>query len=840
MYVENLQGNEFIAQITTTNDDEVNGNQSLKGDIEYNKVNSLYINQLDRLWTIYDHEGKGYKIITLNRKGKGNKMTASFTAIPLFFDYMDTNSIFSDNGDHYKFDGSLTAKNAFDKIFKDTPFDYALVDSAESVEWENFSGGESRLETFKRAIERYEYEFEIRGSTVYLKNQVGRDTSIQYRHRFNASDIQQEIDASEQYTAIKGYGYFGEGTNEGASEEDYRNARLKREYTSPLSKILGIRWSPPLVDGRMKVKANMDKRLKQEVENSLKVSVTANIHNLTKQGYPIDKTQVGDRVFLIDDRIGLNEDVRIISQSITRNWKGNIIDASITFGSEGLGKRHQSSINTAAKNINDIFNGRKEMPLSHLDKRVQEISNIINGNTNSVFKYTPNGVIGWNGDDPNYMTKYVGDAIGFSNDGGETYGTAMSADKGIVADYINTGTLRAIVVDSVEIYGSYFESRLADDDYLKITGAYLEARGKYSRTWRGVKTNSDVKIKVDKGHIRFRNDTLDRSLYASEFGISTYIDGEGMDADGYGSSGTVLFWDTEYGKGDKPRGITVNSWGGTAALVSDRHHALVKSRFSTELNSTESYIDIHPMSDEPGLESSANFRFTKSSDRGQGYLVYGYTDKSGFRFIRGGGGKVEVIDSNYNTGGDTSIEAGIGYFNRLGRRGGNDYVHIIGSDFLSVGKDGIGNRVASPSTFRRTYDYGSNVYITTNGTLGRATSASKYKISIENQYSDEKEQLEHSKKVLDLNVTSWFSKSEAEIYAEECRKGERLSEDDFTVRRHVGLTAEDVEAVGLGEHTVKNEHGELEGIQYERLWVHLIPVIKEQQKEINLLKEMIK
>src|SRR5699024_10302358 len=123
-------------------------------------------------------------------------------------------------------------------------------------------------------------------------------------------------------------------------------------------------------------------------------------------------SQAGDRVFLVDERIGFNQEVRIISQSITRNWLGDIIDASITFGDEGLGKRHQSNISTVTKQIGDIFSGKAEMPLSHLDKRVQEISNIINGNTDSIFKYTPNGVIGWNGTDPNYMTKYVGDSIG--------------------------------------------------------------------------------------------------------------------------------------------------------------------------------------------------------------------------------------------------------------------------------------------------------------------------------------------------------------------------------------------------------------------------------------------
>src|SRR5699024_4706687 len=188
--------------------------------------------------------------------------------------------------------------------------------------------------------------------------------------------------------------------------------------------------------------------------------------------------------------------------------------------------------------ITDIFEGRKQLPLSHLDKRVQEISNIINGNTDSIFKYTPNGIIGWNGDNPNYMTRYVGDAIGFSKDGGKTYGTAMSAELGIVADYITTGTLRAIIVDGVEVYGSYIEgsefyseSETNPDDYLRIKGAYLESHGYHLRDWLGGKENNEVSLKMENGQLRARNEDKEWSLYFNDNGISTYSDGNGNQYD---------------------------------------------------------------------------------------------------------------------------------------------------------------------------------------------------------------------------------------------------------------------------------------------------------------------
>src|SRR5699024_127007 len=361
------------------------------------------------------------------------------------------------------------------------------------------------------------------------------------------------------YTAIRGYGHFGEGTSEDSTEEDYRNARLIRDYVSPLAKILGKRYSPPFMDGRVKVKSEMDRKLKKEVDESLKVSVSADIVNLSSQGYPIDNSQAGDRVFLIDERIGFDEEVRIVSQSITRDWTGKVIDASVTFGNEGLGKRHQSQLNTAVKNITDIFEGKKQLPLSHLDKRVQEISNIINGNTDSIFKYTPNGIIGWNGDNPNYMTRYVGDAIGFSKDGGNTYGTAMSAELGIVADYITTGTLRAIIVDGVEIYGSLFysESTTNSNDYMKIEGGYLESHGIHLRDWLGGKENNQILLKMENGQIRARNEDKDWSLYFNDNGISTYSDGDGNQFDKT-ASGVIEFHSERYTYGGA-LGLTIMS-----------------------------------------------------------------------------------------------------------------------------------------------------------------------------------------------------------------------------------------------------------------------------------------
>src|SRR5699024_6707294 len=287
----------------STNEGETNGNQSFSATILPTKVNKLFINDIDKLWTVVDHDDVEQKIIHLRKKGEGESLTVEVKGIPLFFDTLDNDRIYE------RYDEHMTAQLAFTRIFEDTGFTFVIGGTFAAVEWEGFGDGETKLETFKRELERYKCEFRIVGKTVYLETLIGNDTNHQYRHRLNASNIIQEIDASEMWTYAKGYGNYGDG--EGG--EDWQNAKLKREYTSPLASILGIRHAPPIKNGNITTRAQMDAQLITLVDESLKISVTADIHDLTRQSYPIAQSQLCDRVFVIDERIGLDEEVRIVN-----------------------------------------------------------------------------------------------------------------------------------------------------------------------------------------------------------------------------------------------------------------------------------------------------------------------------------------------------------------------------------------------------------------------------------------------------------------------------------------------------------------------------------------------
>lgn len=411
IYVRDLAGNEYHAQATITNDYELNGNQSVEATFLPSETNREFIESIAELWTLIDHDGVEHKITYAKRQGVGDSLTVAIQGVPRFFDVLDTTRIYE------RVDAHMTAMQAFSRIFDGLPFVFVLVDSFDAVQWEGFGEGESRLETFKRALNRYGAEFRIVGNTVYLHAMIGNDTQMQYRHRLNASNIVMENDASAMYTFARGYGNYGDG--EGG--EDWQNAKLVREYTSPLALIssIGIRHAPPIKNGNITDAKTMDAALKTLVDESLKISVSADIHDLRAQGYPQAQPELGDRVFLIDERIGLNDEVRVAAISITRNWRGRVIDFKLTFGTPGLSRRYQSQLSSAMSSINDLLAGKIRLPAASVyDEAMRNaVTAIQNAQTELQFP-VQGGIIAVDKTNPNKQVWFNSAGLMVSKNGG--------------------------------------------------------------------------------------------------------------------------------------------------------------------------------------------------------------------------------------------------------------------------------------------------------------------------------------------------------------------------------------------------------------------------------------
>src|SRR5699024_1490174 len=146
MHVIDLEGNEYALQATSTNDNETNGNQSLSSTILTTRVNKLFINDITDMWRVIDNDDVEQANRYCKRKGEGERLRVEIKAIPLFFDTLDNNRIYERHDEH------MTANSAFTKIFDGTGFGFVLSDSFSAVQWEGFGDGETKLETFKRAL----------------------------------------------------------------------------------------------------------------------------------------------------------------------------------------------------------------------------------------------------------------------------------------------------------------------------------------------------------------------------------------------------------------------------------------------------------------------------------------------------------------------------------------------------------------------------------------------------------------------------------------------------------------------------------------------------------------
>lgn len=815
MFIRDLDGNEYFLQGIVKHDQELNGDERIDIDIEYTDINSDFLSKQDdlKMWIIL-FEGKEYRVISSKQTGFGDKYQISVTAILYMLDWLNTSRIYK------RIDESLTVTEAFNIVFDDTPFTYSTVESAPSNRFEGIGEGETRLEIFKTFIERYGYEFLIVGNVVYLYNQIGNDANFEYRYKVNTQDITKEVDASEMWTHAKGYGNY---SDDDENTDVIDKAKLKREYTSPLEKVIGMRReAPPIRDGRITNLSTMDANLKKTVDESMQISFTADIYDMSQQGYNYQHAVLGDRVFLVDERIGLDTEIRVVKISRDISDTGQIINLEITFGTGNMADAYGSNLSTAAKDIADLIQGRKSLPFQALDIISKSMVTKIQ-NTTSEIIYDTNGQHFMDKKNNNNIMTMNSSGLLLSTDGGRTAKTAITAE-GIVADTITTGTLNA---NLVSVRGG------DNTDFIEMTNQYIHVHGQYNRSWRDINRKERGYVRIGEGMIRFRNEDTQSSVYMSHFGISTQVDASL-------ASGTLNFFDDKYS--DFAQGVTLNSVNGVAALTSDNNRVYVESKDSANVNSLTAPVYIRPnVTTSDGLNE---FSFTLANTGGaastNGYLMYGsqsgYKYGAGLRFTKNQNGKtVSVVDGDYATGGDTTIEAGIGVFNKVDRRSGNDYLYIVGDYYMKVGND-ASRRVASDAIYRRTYSGGANMVITEEGTLGRSTSASKYKLSIENQFIDPSEQLAHSKNILNLDVKSWFDKAESEIVSKECEEGCRISDDAFKLKRHVGLIAEDVESVGLNEYVDYNVDGGVESIQYDRLWVHLIPIIKEQQKRLEELE----
>ena len=447
------QNNEYPLLATKIHTSELNGQDDLELRIPQQKNNNLDLLSIDKLWE-FDYNNITYKAVNVKRQTRGNSFNLNVRAMPLFYWEFSKSII------HENHDGSHTANSAFRTVFDGTGFNFVLVDFSPSVTIEGFGKGSNRLELFKRLLDRYNYEFEIQGRTVYMKHLIGNDTNYMYKYKLNASNVSSTTDATEYFTHIKGFGNFEEG------EEDYfKNAKLKREYTHPLASVVGKWEGSPIVDGRITQSSTLDEAMAQAVEDSLAVTIEGTLHDVRKI-YDIAVPVKGDRVWLHDERINLEQEIRLHKIVTTYDEKDNIIACDVTFGSQSIGERHKASINSLSKNFRDLLTGKLKLPIISLEQIGMDMINAIHAASSEII-FGDFGMMAISKDNPNNVFGVNSEGWYISQDGGRTPKTIATA-KGIYADALFAGTLW--LTNDLNIEGQ--------SGYLNITGERFVMRSK--------------------------------------------------------------------------------------------------------------------------------------------------------------------------------------------------------------------------------------------------------------------------------------------------------------------------------------------------------------------------
>ena len=190
------------------------------------------------------------------------------------------------------------------------------------------------------------------------------------------------------------------------------------------------------------------------------------------------------------------------------------------------------------------------------------------------------------------------------------------------------------------------------------------------------------------------------------------------------------------------------------------------------------------------------------------------------------------IDNNgtisVNGAGVVSISGGNQY--DVGTFGWKERPHIwVGSNV----NYGVGNRIVIdadyvniPAVYNKTASSGSWVMVAPDGALIRSTSASKYKTDIKRSYV-----FDYGDRLLNLPTATWMDKAEMKRYAN--------GESKEKPTRNFGMIAEDLADAGLEMLVLRNPEGGLEGIQYDRIGVALIPVVKQLKDKVKQLEEKL-
>lgn len=467
----------------------VNGEKELSLMLDKTKQNAHFFDDIEKLWRVIDFNGEEYPVLLYRDIAVGEGYVREISCLHSFFDDMRNHVVYE------MFSSSKTFVDMMNFIFNGSGYTYNIVDLFYAQEFENF-GDDYGLELFKTALERYGAEFTVDGKVVTLRTKIGDTTDFQYRHKFNLESIERQVDALDFSTYGEGYGKNG----------------LKVVYESPLMAIYGKRPIKAIRDERFTMAQSLTDRVAEAVDSTLKIALTVKLSDLHASGYNKNHPNEGDTIILVDDRLGLKIDTRIVEIAEVLHPNGTVLDCDVMLSNFSNIFEQQRRIHNATKTIADAVEGKRPLPFQALAYAVQQATIALQkAQTELVFPEN-GGILAISKDNPNVMVLFNSAGIGVSQDGGQTFPEAITG-YGINATAVTTGTLNTALVriegatGKMFITGDQFKSisLMDDNQYVEILPGVINIEG------------GGINIKRPDGYTVVNNGIL-----SSEFAIDAH------------------------------------------------------------------------------------------------------------------------------------------------------------------------------------------------------------------------------------------------------------------------------------------------------------------------------
>lgn len=237
-----------------------------------------------------------------------------------------------------------------------------------------------------------------------------------------------------------------------------------------------------------------------------------------------------------------------------------------------------------------------------------------------------------------------------------------------------------------------------------------------------------------------------------------------------------------------------------------------------------------------GATSAAAARTALGAQPAGSYAAASHTHPSS-QVILGGGGNNPLSDVLSSDGNNAWIQPPDGEGRIQVQNDGSLFFRPSGASWFlggegvagfEQGTDTTGAFASSVDIYNRTYSNAANLYITSNGRIGRSTSSRRYKDGIEDAPEID------PRNVLKVRLRTWVDKAQKQRTLDDPVDGQTVD----TLPRHFGAIAEELEP--LLPHLVQHdEKGRPDSIDYSRLALDLIPLLREHDKLIADLKEQV-